>query len=1035
MKYPKEIKVKDYFTIHNYYSKIYGENRSIILMQVGSFHECYCTNEDGLDLVSLAKKLDVVCTKKNNKINDVSRKNPRMMGFPVRVVGNFIQQLLDLNYTVVLIDQVTQPPNPKREVTAIYSPGTYIDNQHLPINNYLVSLVFDYGKDKSGNINLVVGMVAYDLTTGKGSCFEAHSLKSDKMFALDETVRYLASFSPREVVVAFLGDTKNQINQLKIEQIYQYININPDMVYLAKNKMSHKISYQNEYFGKVFNFDNQLSVIENLQMEFNKWSRLALLNLLCYAETHQTSLIKFLKKPEPFTSEQFLHLGNNALHQLNVLESEKHLHYDNQIKSLFDVVNFTSTCLGKRFLKKSLSSPLVSIDLINKRLDAIEYMIADKVPEKIEEDLNSIYDLERLERRWIMNIIHPYQMFNLNQSYQCILNLVTKINPEKYKLLNLSKDKIDKTKLLFKELSEKFIWDKMNNLTLSDTKESFFHSAVSEETDELQKKINHNSNFMDKLVDKLESYIDDKKYFKIDKKVTRLINLKFNERDGYYLLLTNRRCGMLKKRLHNKTKIKVTPEHIVKKEELDFIELPRSSNTKIKCPQLNNVSNCLIALQTKIQGVIKKEFIRVLTELYQKYKSVITFWSEQISYLDFINSGARLAQKHCYYRPDIIKDDTSYFTAKKMRHPIVERIHQETEYKTHDIGLGGPNPENGILLYGINSSGKSTLMKSVGLNIILAQIGYYLPCEEFTLSPYHSLFTRISGNDNIFRGLSSFMVESIELRAILTRNNPKTLVICDEICRGTEVKSANIIVVYMLEKLAKQNSSFISATHLHQLMEFEAIKKLEKVKPYHIEVKYDEEKDNLIFERNFKPGVGDTFYGLQVAKYIMNDADFNKRTGELVGEYDSLSQTNIKPSTYNSDHYLTECYICETKQHLEVHHICWQKDCKNGIILSKPHVKKNQKSNLVTLCSKCHDKIDRNEVIVEGWEDTAKGRTLKWKLGNKISQKKYNSEDVTLVSGLKDKKYSLKNAKKFLKTNHNMKISTSTISKIWNNNY
>ena len=153
----------------------------------------------------------------------------------------------------------------------------------------------------------------------------------------------------------------------------------------------------------------------------------------------------------------------------------------------------------------------------------------------------------------------------------------------------------------------------------------------------------------------------------------------------------------------------------------------------------------------------------------------------------------------------------------------------------------------------------------------------------------------------------------------------------------------------MLEKLAKQNSSFISATHLHQLMEFKAIKKLEKVKPYHIEVKYDEEKDNLIFERNLKPGVGDTFYGLQVAKYIMNDADFNKRTGELVGEYDSLSQTNIKASTYNSDHYLTECYICETKQNLEVHHICWQKDCRMELFCQNLTLRKNQKSNLVTL--------------------------------------------------------------------------------------
>jgi len=1035
MDYQKKLKVKDYFKIHNYYAKIYGVDRTILLMQVGSFHECYCTLEDGLDLVSLAKKLDVVCTKKNNKINEVSRKNPRMLGFPVRVVGNFMQQLLDLNYTVVLVDQVTEPPNPEREVTGIYSPGTYLDNQKLPINNFLVSLVFDYGKDKSGSLNLIVGMVAYDLTTGKGSYFESQSVDNDKMYALDDTVRFLSTYPGSEIVVMFLNDTKNEVNQMNHTQMYQYLNINPEVIYKARNKANHKISYQNEYFGKVFEFQNQLSVIENLEMEFLKWSRLALLNLLEYASSHQSKLVRFLKKPEPFVSNQFLHLGNNALQQLNVLESEKHLHYDNSVKSLYDVVNCASSCLGKRFLKKTLSSPLISSSLIEKRLKGIDYFIKDKIPKKIEEDINSIYDLERLERRWVMNMIHPYQLSNLFQSYQSIINILTHMDPSKYNLFDLSLEKLEKTNELIEKLNSKFDWNKMNNVVLTDTKESFFNTGISEKVDYLQSQINTDNNFISDLIKVLEGYIDDRKYFKVSKKEVHLINLKFNERDGHYLLLTNRRLGILKKKLGDTKELQINQNKKLFIKDLEFIELPRSSNTKIICPQMNQTSDNLIALQAKIQSVIKSEYIRVLSEIYEEYHDVITYWPDRIAYLDFINSGAILAKKHTYYRPKLVDDEVSFFTAKKMRHPIVERIHQSVDYKTHDIGLGGPNQEDGILLYGINSSGKSTLMKAIGLNIILAQIGYYVPCEELILSPYQSLFTRISGNDNIFRGLSSFMVESIELRAILTRNNPKTLVICDEICRGTEVKSANIIVVYMLEKLAKQKSSFISATHLHQLVEFESIKKLERVQPYYIEVSYDSENDNLIFERHLKKGTGETFYGLQVAKYIMNDSNFNQRTGELIEEYDILNEnkTEIEPSNYNKEHYLKECYICEKKKKLEVHHICWQKDCKDGIVLSKPHIKKNQKSNLVTLCVKCHDKIDRNEIVITGWKDTSKGRLLDWKLGNKISQKKYNEESVMLINSLKE--MSLKDAKKLLKTKHNMKISTTTISKIWNSNY
>ena len=121
MDYIKEIKVKDYFKIHNYFSEIYGYDRTIILMQVGSFHESYSTNSEGLNLEVIAQELDVICTAKNSK-KEISASNPRMLGFPIHVIDNFVEKLVDLNYTVVVIDQATEPPNPERKVTRIELP-------------------------------------------------------------------------------------------------------------------------------------------------------------------------------------------------------------------------------------------------------------------------------------------------------------------------------------------------------------------------------------------------------------------------------------------------------------------------------------------------------------------------------------------------------------------------------------------------------------------------------------------------------------------------------------------------------------------------------------------------------------------------------------------------------------------------------------------------------------------------------------------------------------------------------------------------
>ena len=163
MEYTKDILVKNYFDIHNFYENIYGKGKIVILMQVGSFFEVYSTDNDGLDLVKLALQLDVSCTKKNGNL-PISSSNPRMMGFPLQVVYNYINKLVELNYTIILIEQITEQPNITRKITQIYSPGTFIDKKENK-TSYILSLVIDKIKDKNQNYQLCIGLSTYDLST------------------------------------------------------------------------------------------------------------------------------------------------------------------------------------------------------------------------------------------------------------------------------------------------------------------------------------------------------------------------------------------------------------------------------------------------------------------------------------------------------------------------------------------------------------------------------------------------------------------------------------------------------------------------------------------------------------------------------------------------------------------------------------------------------------------------------------------------------------------------------------------------------
>jgi DNA mismatch repair protein MutS len=283
----------------------------------------------------------------------------------------------------------------------------------------------------------------------------------------------------------------------------------------------------------------------------------------------------------------------------------------------------------------------------------------------------------------------------------------------------------------------------------------------------------------------------------------------------------------------------------------------------------------------------------------------------------------------------------------------------------------------------------------------------------------------------MFKGQSSFMVEMMELMTILKRNNLNTLVLADEIARGTENISSNVIVSYMIETLAKSNTSFITATHLQDVTSIESIKKLNNIKIKHLKITYDASDDKLIYDRVLSDGQGESFYGLQVAKYLMKDNNFNERTQQLLNEYNLY---NIKTSKYNKDVYMTECLICSNKKNLESHHIIWQKDFdKNGYHKDKIYLRKNDSSNLVTLCMSCHDKVDRNEININGWIETSEGKQLDYNINEEIHKKsKYTPEIINFIKSLKQITNDEVQARIYIKEKYSIKVSSKTILNYWN---
>ena len=776
-----------------------------------------------------------------------------------------------------------------------------------------------------------------------------------------------------EVVVTFLDKNIDQ------KEIIEYLELSSKTHHILNTHP--KISYQNELFRNVFEIESLLTPIEHLDMERYALASESLAILIDFVIGHDSKIIQKLSLPVKLDVNKYVYLGNNALEQLNILETP---HQPNLLK----LINNTSTAMGKRLLKERLTHPIKDEKELLRRYKLSRDLYDYHTP--MESSLANIYDIERLTRRIKLNRLHPFELNYLYDSLQSIKEVVVFMENYNFVKPPCSSEDIN---IFLKTIDDTFDLSSCGKYMLKDIDSNMVVKGIDSKIDDLLKE-------NEILEDKLEIFrthilkllkTEDKNFVSI----TRL------GKEGFYIGLTKNRYSSIKQEL--------LESHLIIDKELylfkDFNIKVQTTSVKITNTLTSDISDKYVHNVQKIIELNKIVFKEKIAYYEKKFASMLADLVSFIAEIDVTVSNIKTAKKYNYTAPKIIskKDhkDTNFIEAIDLRHPIIEQSEENGIYVPNDIILGDltlaskehkdniiiknsrpanmlDNKMHGVLLYGINSSGKSSLMKSIGICVIMAQAGFFVPASSMRFCIFDEIFTRISGSDNIAKGLSSFAVEMLELKNIFNRASNHSLILGDEISHSTETMSGVSIVASAILKLASLKSIFVFATHLHQLPEIEEIEKLRNIICLHLSVFYNEDEDKLIFNRKLSNGSGSSMYGLEFAKSLHMDKEFLKAANDirkrLTDDYNTVERlSKKKTSGYNKDLYIASCAICGAPVD-DVHHIKEQHTAdKDGFI---GHINQNHKFNLIPLCKKHHKMVHEGKININGFVTTSKGLEL-----------------------------------------------------------
>jgi DNA mismatch repair protein MutS len=996
--------IKEYFDLTKQYCNEYGE-KTILLMQVGAFFEVYgildkkTNNISNSQILEFSRICDLAVVEKNVC---VGKDNVVMAGIKDIILEKNIKKIQEAGFTAVVYAQDENCKNTTRSLAGIFSPGTFFQEDSTSLSNNITCIWVDLFENKflfKGKF-VVVGIANIDIYTGKTSIFQFKEPYVNNPTTFDELERFISIYNPSEVIfISNLSDKEidNIINYADIKcSLIHKINTDlqtsidkKDNLSAVRTKNCEKQTYQREVLNKFYKIDDFDVFFQNFNE--NNIACQSFCYLLDFVYQHNPHLVNKISEPIFENCSDRLILANHSLKQLNIIDDNN---YSGKYSSVSKMLNECLTPMGKRKFLYNFLNPTNNFEYLQREYDITEHLIINnsKYHTFLKQKLSEIKDISKWERQIFLKKIAPKSFCTLYNNILTIRDIYDFVIQDKIILDYLSVYEANINNInTFCNLLLNFIDTNIEMELAKDLDQTqqfetnFIKKCVDNDLDSKTETIKESEDKLEAIRLYFSNLIENKeKKGKSKTKFNDFVKIHETEKNNFSLVCTNRRCKLLEDALPtSKTFVKLqynsSYNNLIKdydfticKKDVEFHK-QSAANNFITDDQINrlckNISTIKVSLKEIITTVFYK-FVDKFGALKQEIESIINF----VTLIDIIYSKAAIAQKYNYCKPQIVQAEKSFISAKNLRHCLIEHLQTNELYVTNDITIGKTSDgktsdcENidGILLYGTNAVGKTSFIRSLGISLIMAQSGLFVPCSEFIYMPYNYIFTRILGNDNIFKGLSTFAVEMSELRTILRLADKNSLVLGDELCSGTENTSAVSIFVAGIQKLHQTKSSFIFATHLHEIVNYEEITNLKSVVLKHMAVIYDKERDLLVYDRKLKDGPGNNMYGLEVCKSLKLPEDFLNAAFNIRMKYhpEEGSILSLKSSHFNSQKIMNLCEKCNKSVGKEVHHLQHQNEAnENGIINKDGKVfHKNNVANLITLCEDCHNEIHKKNV-------------------------------------------------------------------------
>lgn len=979
--------LKEYLKLSNEYQEKYGE-KTILYMMVGKFYEVYAILED--DLSKHDSNVDIqnaiqISTFVNTCDFSLAKKcDHSMAGFPELYLDKYIKKMQDIGYTIVVYGQEGSGKNISRVLTGIFSPGTFFLDDSPSLNNNTTCIWVDFIENKGinrlskGNY-IVVGISNLNVFTGSSSFSQFQEPFIDNPTTYDFLERFISIYNPTETIIisnlqSFLIQNMIQYTNIQSKKIHIIdLNSNEQDFNLLKTFECQKPAIQEVILRKMFQFDyfyNFTEIFYGNNIALNSFCF-----LLEFILQHNPQLVQNIQLPIFENYSNKLILANHSLKQLHILpEDNSNLHSNSKLSCVLNMLNNCLTPMGKRKFNDILLSPINDHILLQNEYNITDFFLShfSSLKNSLFKPLSSLKDFHKFTRLLFLQKISPKfcsiifhnlhsikSIFQVISSYPSFETYLISHNIDFHNIPLFCDDIIHFiSKYLNLDLSQ-FI----DNYSSFET--NFFNQGIHSDLDEKISSLSHLYSILNNIKDYFNNLIA-----KSEKKSNSTDFVKFHitEKFNYSLICTSRRAKLLNDALPSlSNSVHFQKENFIFNisKNLFHFKKQSSTNVHISDPQIDNICSQIYNINSSMKDIISSVFHDFIQK-FQLFKHQLDQITNFVTLIDVLYNKAFIAFKFNYCKPIIDSSpQKSFVNASNLRHCIIEQIQLNDElYVANDISLGHPNSPDGMLLYGTNAVGKTSLIRSLGIAVIMAQAGLFVPCSSFTFKPYDYIFTRILGNDNIFKGLSTFAVEMSELRSILNLANQNSLILGDELCSGTEIVSAISIFVAGIHHLSNIKSSFIFATHLHEIVNYDEIVTLlnHNLVLKHLEVVYDKSIDALCYDRKLKPGPGNCLYGLEVCKSLSLPDQFIDFAYTIRNKYHNSEHRLFKHSHFNASKIVAFCEICHSKPASEVHHLQHQQNADNNGIIQNINMvfHKNNKANLVSLCESCHNDFHKS---------------------------------------------------------------------------